>query len=219
MTKWASIINDRIGVRTIYKSLKAYKKGNAGTNNRRLGTLLIDGKTRLSLGKNAQIINKGLLMIGVKPRDFHPSINPCTLLMGQGSKLIINGSTSTGKGVSISILKDASLELGDNVYINANTTIVCAQSIKIGDNTKISWDVEICDADFHRIIRQDSVKTAPIEIGNNVLVGRRSMIMKGVKIGDGSVIAAGAIVTRDVPAKCLAAGVPARIIKQNIQWE
>ena len=63
------------------------------------------------------------------------------------------------------------------------------------------------------------MQTAPIEIGSNVLIGRRSMIMKGVKIGDGSVIAAGSVVTRDVPAKCLAAGVPARVIRQDIQWE
>jgi acetyltransferase-like isoleucine patch superfamily enzyme len=45
------------------------------------------------------------------------------------------------------------------------------------------------------------------------------MILKGVKIGDGSAIAAGAIVTRDVPPKCLAAGIPARVIKENIEWE
>jgi len=139
--------------------------------------------------------------------------------MKANSQLIVNGSLNTGRGVSISILKDASLELGQRVYINSDSTIVCGKHIKIGDNVAISWNVEICDYDFHRIIREDSTRVAEIAIGHNVLIGRRSMIMKGVKIGDGSVIAAGSVVTRDVPAKCLAAGVPARVIKQNIQWE
>jgi acetyltransferase-like isoleucine patch superfamily enzyme len=133
--------------------------------------------------------------------------------------LILNGHTTIGKGVSIITLNDATLELGDNVYINSNSTILCSKNVKIGDGTKISWDVEISDTDLHRIIRPDSVMASPIEIGTNVLVGRRSMIMKGVKIGDGSVIAAGSIVTRNVPEKCLAAGIPAKVIKQNIQWK
>jgi acetyltransferase-like isoleucine patch superfamily enzyme len=60
---------------------------------------------------------------------------------------------------------------------------------------------------------------APIEIGRHVLVGRRSMVMKGVTIGDGAVIAAGAVVTRNVSARSLAAGIPARVIKQDIDWE
>ncbi len=219
MSDWSTIMNDRIGLRTAYKSLIASRKGNVGISKKTLGKFLIDGKTNLLIEKNAHIISNGVFLLGVKPRQFYPSINPCTLLMKTNSQLIVKGSLNTGRGVSISILKDASLEFGHRVYINSDSTIVCANSIKIGDNVAISWNVEICDYDFHRIIREDSVQFAPIEIGSNVLVGRRSMIMKGVKIGDGSVIAAGSVVTRDVPAKCLVAGIPARIIKQDIQWE
>jgi acetyltransferase-like isoleucine patch superfamily enzyme len=108
--------------------------------------------------------------------------------------------------------------LGEGVFINSNTKIVCSKGVKIGAGSKISWDVEICDTDYHQIIREESVASAPIEIGHRVLVGRRSMIMKGVKIGDGSVVDAGAIVTRGVPAKSLAAGIPARVIRENIAW-
>ncbi len=219
LTNWGKIFDDKIGFRTAYKSLQVSRKGNVGVSNRWSGTLLIDGGTKLGIGKNAQIINNGSLEMGLKPNAFHPSSRPCMLDIGQDSKLIINGNVNIGRGVSIVILKNACLELGHNVYINSNTQIVSQESIKIGDNVKISWDVEICDTDFHRIIREGSVTASPIEIGNNILVGRRSMIMKGVKIGDGSVIAAGAIVTRTVPAKCLVAGIPGRVIKQNIQWE
>ena len=50
-------------------------------------------------------------------------------------------------------------------------------------------------------------------------IGTKATILKGVKICDGAVIAAGAVVTKDVPAKCLVAGVPAKIVKENISWE
>ena len=61
--------------------------------------------------------------------------------------------------------------------------------------------------------------TQPISIGNHVWIGINVTILKGVKIGDGAIIAAGAVVTRDVPERCLAAGVPARVIKNNVSWE
>ena len=61
--------------------------------------------------------------------------------------------------------------------------------------------------------------SAPIHIGNHVWVGVRAIILKGVTIGDGAIIAAGSVVTRDVPANTLVGGVPAKIIKDNISWE
>jgi len=61
--------------------------------------------------------------------------------------------------------------------------------------------------------------TQPISIGNHVWIGINATILKGVTIGDGAIIAAGAVVTRDIPASCMAAGVPASVIKNNISWE
>lgn len=62
-------------------------------------------------------------------------------------------------------------------------------------------------------------KSAPIHIGNHVWIGARATILKGVTIGDGAVVAAGAVVNKDVPPNTLVGGVPARIIKENISWE
>lgn len=219
MNKLQVVLQHKIGLRTLLRSSEAYYKGKAGANNRWLGTLLIDGKTKLSIGKDARIINKGSLFMGMPSQMFHPSPRPSILIMGPKSKLIINGNVDVACGVSIILLDGACLDLGSNVYINCDSTILCAENIKIGDNTTISWNAEICDTDHHRIIREGSVKTSPIDIGKGVLVGRRSIIMKGVKIGDGSVIAAGAVVTRDVPETSLAAGVPAKVIRENIRWE
>ena len=59
----------------------------------------------------------------------------------------------------------------------------------------------------------------PITIGENVWIGCRALILKGVTIGDGAVVAAGAVVTKDVPANCVVAGNPAKIIKENVVWQ
>jgi acetyltransferase-like isoleucine patch superfamily enzyme len=111
---------------------------------------------------------------------------------------------------------EASIELGNNTYINSRTEIFSKCSVKIGCNCAISWDVSILDSDFHHI--GGSKDASPVLIGNHVLIGCKSIILKGVTIGDGAIVSAGAVVTHDVPSKTLVAGVPAKIIKQNIEW-
>lgn len=61
--------------------------------------------------------------------------------------------------------------------------------------------------------------SAPITICDNVWIGTGAMILKGVTIGEGAVVAAGAIVTKDVPQRCLVGGVPAKVIRENVEWE
>lgn len=100
--------------------------------------------------------------------------------------------------------------------MNNGAEIYCDESISIGDNTVIAQNVCIRDTDSHTLI--GSVKSAPVTIGNHVWIGTKAIILKGVTIGDGAVIAAGAVVTHDVPAKCLVAGVPAKVIKRNVEW-
>lgn len=119
-------------------------------------------------------------------------------------------------GCKISVGKNASLFLGSG-YINQNCEIRCNDHISIGENVAIASDVIIRDHDAHNIIGSKSI--SPIHIGNHVWIGARSMILKGVSIGDNSVIAAGSVVTHDVPPNCLAAGVPAKIKKTGIMWE
>jgi acetyltransferase-like isoleucine patch superfamily enzyme len=155
--------------------------------------------------------------MGINPDDFNPSTKPCTLTLLENSKLMV-GIAFIGRGVTIHVQKNACLEIGSRIYINSNVTIICSNNIKIGDNTIIGWDTEICDTDYPQA-DQDAPIAAPIEIGNKVFIGRHVTIMKGVKIGDGSIVAAGAVVTKDVPPKCLVAGIPACVIKENVEWK
>ena len=147
---------------------------------------------------------------------------------------------------SLYLAKDASLKVGDfcicagaNIILNPGATlslgsgcmnndceIVCHDSITIGEDVTISKRTVIRDSDNHTVkdlAADDSSGkrevTAPIRIGNHVWIGMNVTILKGVTIGDGAIIAAGSVVNKDIPARCLAAGVPAKVIKTDVTWE
>ena len=214
------IVNKRIGPRTLYKSLYTSSRGKAFQNGRHPLSFLVNGNTIIDLHGNINIINKGTFYLGLTPRaNFLISKKPCVLAMHENSKLIINGSVFAGPGTYIEINKNASIEFGDKIYINSDSKFISCSGISIGAGSVISWEVEINDSDWHRIVRNDYEVSKPIEIGNRVWIGSRATILKGVKVGSGTVIAAGAVVTRDVPEHSLVAGVPARIIRENVTWE
>jgi acetyltransferase-like isoleucine patch superfamily enzyme len=119
-------------------------------------------------------------------------------------------------GTTIAVHNNAKLQMGSG-YINCNCEIRCFNSITIGENVAIAKEVIIRDSDSHKV--SNSVVTAPVVIGNHVWIGTRAMILKGVTIGDGAVVAAGAVVTKDVPPHSVVAGVPAKVVKENITWE
>lgn len=103
--------------------------------------------------------------------------------------------------------------------MNENVQITCGGLIEIGEGTSIARNVVIWNDDAHEIEETQSGRVAPIHIGRHVWICQGAKILKGVTIGDGAVVAAGAIVTKDVPANALVAGVPAKVIKENIHWK
>ena len=104
--------------------------------------------------------------------------------------------------------------------MNGISIIARSKTIKIGNNVLIAPNVLIMDSDFHipwpvKDRNQFSIELdKSVEICDNVWIGARSVILKGVTIGCNSIIAAGTVVTKDVPANALAAGNPAKIIKK-----
>lgn len=134
------------------------------------------------------------------------------------SVLFIGRDSSIYNSVRFYLDSDkANVSIGKNTYINDRTEIKCQERISIGDNCAVSWDVLIMDTDYHSL--DSKPKSEPITIGNHVWIGCRVTILKGVKIGDGAVIAAGSLVNSDVEPNTLVGGVPARVIKKNINWE
>ena len=110
------------------------------------------------------------------------------------------------------------IEIGNNTYIGDRTEIHSGESVKIGNNVNVAWDCNILDRDYHGFESETEIKKS-VTICDNVWIGCRCTVLKGVTIGEGSVVAAGSVVTKDVPEKCLVAGNPAKIIKENVWWK
>ncbi len=111
------------------------------------------------------------------------------------------------------------ITLGEHVRINTGCVLVSYSSIVIGNDCLIGEYVSIRDAN-HGIegdgpIRLQAHTSAPIVIGNNVWISRGSVILKGVTIGDGAVVAANSVVNRDVPSLAIVGGIPARVLKMR----
>lgn len=121
-------------------------------------------------------------------------------------------------GADVKVFQGGRLRLGSG-YSNAGLQIRCKQSVWIGDGVAIAKDVVIMDSDAHGFKRSGYVMTRGVRIEDGVWIGTRAMILKGVTVGRGAMIAAGAVVTRDVPPQALVAGVPARVIKEDIRFD
>lgn len=172
--------------------------------------------SRIVLDETAQIVMAGVFLLGTKENK--KSTSETRFSLGKQSSFSVNGNFSIGCGSDIRVFDNGELVL-DGGYCTAGVQIVCAKKITIGRGCAIARDVIIRDTDAHQILNTDHVMTQEVEIGNDVWIGNRAIIMKGVTIGNGAIIAAGSIVTKDVPEKCLVAGVPAKVVRHNVDWE
>ncbi|SEW14408.1 transferase hexapeptide (six repeat-containing protein) [Chitinophaga sp. YR573] len=165
---------------------------------------------------------------GVKCEGF--TINGIIKVINKG-KLVIGDNFIANSGVDenpiggdtvlrlITHLPESELTIGKNVGIS-NSTIVCWNKITIGDNVVIGGSVKIWDTNFHSLepVMRNSgadtdIKTDAIVISNNVFIGSSVIILKGVTIGENSVIAAGSVVVKNIPANVIAGGNPCNVIK------
>ena len=116
---------------------------------------------------------------------------------------------------------EASIEIGERCGLSGNV-IVAAKSIRIGDDCLLGANAVIMDTDWHHPDpnkRNTAGPTSPVVIGRNVWIGMNSMVFKGVVIGDNSIIAAGSVVTKSIPADVVAGGIPARVLRQIASHE
>ena len=112
----------------------------------------------------------------------------------------------------ISVLSNnAKLVIGDNCGFSG-TVIGCFSEVVIGNNVRCGANTLITDSDWHPEDNRSSINR-PIFIGNNVWLGVNVSVLKGVKIGENSVIGAGSIVTHDIPDNVIAGGVPCKVIR------
>lgn len=178
---------------------------------------IIYKKVHYQIPKTGKIfINGGNLEIG---RSWSgKTVFPTSLKLGNNSRINVNGHFKIHEGAAVGVGDGAILTLGSG-YINYNSSLSCFESITIGNDVVISKGVTIRDSDSHIIKERGFEKTKPIIIGDHVWIGLNAIILKGVKICDGAVVAAGAVVTKDVTGNTLVGGIPAKVIKENISWE
>ncbi len=160
----------------------------------------------------------GMLKIGFSSVGIIDPLSQRSILEISGS-IKINRGGYFGSGSKIIVLPNAILEIGDKFQNSAQITIICANSIKIGDNVLTSWETLIMDTDFHCYINSDGSKSdlsRPIIIGNNCWLGVRSVVLKGSVLADGCIVAANALISgRYNDEKCIIGGVPGVVIKRG----
>ena len=149
--------------------------------------------------------------VGRRPRVYgHPRITNLGI-MTIGERFRFFSHTVTSEMVAH---PRGRIEIGDRVFINYGASLSAHCLVKIGDGCQLGSYACLMDNDYHSVEdREAPGESAPIVLGRNVWLGVRVIVLKGVTIGDNAVIGAGSVVTRDVPANCLAAGVPARVIR------
>jgi acetyltransferase-like isoleucine patch superfamily enzyme len=109
---------------------------------------------------------------------------------------------------------NAKLLIGDRVFINQGVVISAMESIEIGDDTKIGDFSAIYDSNYHEIDPAHPAKARPVTIGKNVWLGNGVLVLAGSSIGDHTVVAARSVVNSALPPMVLAAGNPAKVVKQ-----
>jgi acetyltransferase-like isoleucine patch superfamily enzyme len=123
---------------------------------------------------------------------------------------------------------EGAVEIGEKTVMGQECTISAYQHVRIGEQCVIADRAMFIDFDHgvvevERPIRQQGIYKRDVEVGNNVWIGYGACVLRGVSVGDNSVIGTNAVVTKDVPANAVVAGIPARIIRmreapQELRW-
>jgi acetyltransferase-like isoleucine patch superfamily enzyme len=112
----------------------------------------------------------------------------------------------------ITVFPGARIAIGEDALING-AMLHAKREIAIGAQLRLGFGARILDADLHDLDQATPERIAPVRLGDRVWIGANALVLRGVTIGDDVVVAAGSVVTRDLPDRCLAAGVPARPLR------
>jgi acetyltransferase-like isoleucine patch superfamily enzyme len=167
----------------------------------------------VKVAKSASFDIAGRLELG--PRGPVGRFYPSYLRFEPGCKVTVGNLFQIFSGAHVIVGEGAEFRLGSG-YTNYGLDIICRNRVDIGQDCLIGPQVMIRDDDAHEVI--GSPRSAPIIIGDRVWVGARAIILKGVTIGDGAIVASGAVVTKDVPPRTVVAGTPAHVIREDVEY-
>jgi acetyltransferase-like isoleucine patch superfamily enzyme len=171
----------------------------------------------IDLAPSAKIAcTKGLLHFGLK--NNRKSKRETQLLIRKNATLEIAGDNYIKPDSDIQVHEGGYLRIGKG-GTNLGLKIVCSDKIHIGDNVRIGRDVWIRDNNGgHTVIQVGYKNSAPVIIENNVWICSNASIMKGVTIGEGSIVSAHSVVTSNVPPHSIVSGNPAQVVSENVYW-
>lgn len=174
---------------------------------------VLDGSERITFGEN------GALRVGLGPFGLTSEFDTSVIRVREDAEFHCAGVVSLQRGVRV-VVDSGKLTIGHATNVNGLTKILVATEVTIGSECTLSWDVQVLDNDFHTITvgGKTGPMSAPVHIGDRVWVGTRAVVLKGVTIGDGAVVAAGAVVTEDVAPQAIVGGIPARQIGTADSW-
>lgn len=140
------------------------------------------------------------------------------------------GRESLIAGILVAEDANSRLTIGNNVFVGGSSLIDCLEQVTIEDDVLVSYQVLIMDSDNHSLRASEriddlrrwrkggyvwtNVKRAPVIIRSKAWIGARTTITKGVEIGEGAIVATGAVVTKSVPPYTIVAGNPARVVRE-----
>ncbi|MBN1437604.1 MAG: acyltransferase [Sedimentisphaerales bacterium] len=163
----------------------------------------------IRIGKGARLIVGKRLHLSTRPTAWPGG---CFIELGANSTIHFTGYASIRAEVRIETTENAKITIGDRCIVRERARINANQEITLGDRTGIGNSTMISDGDFHPIIENGKVQqmTAPVHIGDHIWVGAHCIILKGVTIGNDTMIGAGSLVTKDIPDHVVAFGRPAK---------
>jgi carbonic anhydrase/acetyltransferase-like protein (isoleucine patch superfamily) len=149
-------------------------------------------------------IGSGIMLVG-RPRI----INHGTIKLG--ARVLIH---STVVPVELAAVDGGAIEIGHHSYLNYGVSISSHQLVRIGTHCMFGTYVNILDNDWHTVEDHDKTPPSkPVIIADNVWLGHHVIVLPGVTIGEGAVVGAGSVVTKDIPARSVAVGNPARVVR------
>lgn len=172
--------------------------------------------TLIQLDKGSKIIIEGKLHTG--KQQVRGAMQQTRIWLEEGAELHVKGDFTIWAGSFIRVSKNSRLIIHDG-FCNENVQITAGDYIEIGSGATIGRDVVIRSYDGHTIVEDGYLISKPTHIGEHVWIGQGASVLKGVTIGDGAIVAANAVVTKDVPAHSAVGGNPAKVIKENVYWK
>ncbi|MGO9754009.1 MAG: acyltransferase [Solirubrobacteraceae bacterium] len=184
---------------------------------RHRGRIVVGRRARIRVARSARIdlSSRSILVLGLA----HELDLPSSIVVEPGGTLRIDGIVQIMRGTAVTVNWGGMLSIGGGTYLNDGCLVHCAGRMTIGRDCAVAWRCTLTDTDVHVLERRD-VPAGPghLEIGDRCWIGAGTTVLKNTTIGDGAVIAAESLVTRDVPGAALAAGSPAAVVDTQVRW-